>query len=149
VSSRPRLLFLCQTVPYPPDGGVWIRTYHVLRLLAREFDITALCFERPRMDALGGVEAIRKALEPFARVEVFAVPQWHSRLRYAYDHVRSTAFRRVYTSYQYDSGAFRRRLARVLDDLAFDLVHIDSLDLANYVPSCGDRPVVCVHHDVQ
>ena len=46
LTGRPHLLFLCQTLPYPPDGGVWIRTYHVLRLLARAFDITALCFER-------------------------------------------------------------------------------------------------------
>ena len=50
---RPRLLFLCHTLPYPPDGGPWIRTYHVLRLLARTFDVTALCFER------GGVPATR------------------------------------------------------------------------------------------
>ena len=46
VTARPRLLFLCQTLPYPPDGGVWISTYHVLRLLAGAFDVTALCFER-------------------------------------------------------------------------------------------------------
>ena len=44
--ERPRLLFLCQTLPFPPDGGVNIRTYHVLRLLAREFEIDALCFYR-------------------------------------------------------------------------------------------------------
>ena len=44
--SRPRLLFLCQTLPFPPDGGVQIRTYNVLRLLARDFDVTALCFYR-------------------------------------------------------------------------------------------------------
>src|SRR5688572_4395738 len=44
--TRPRLLFLCQTMPFPPDGGVWIRTYHVIRLLSEVFEITALCFER-------------------------------------------------------------------------------------------------------
>ena len=43
--SRPKLLFLCQTLPFPPDGGVQIRTYNVLRLLARSFEGTALCFD--------------------------------------------------------------------------------------------------------
>src|SRR2546426_3643913 len=46
MTARPRLLFLCQTVPYPPDSGVAIRSFHVLRLLARAFDVTALCFVR-------------------------------------------------------------------------------------------------------
>ncbi len=43
---RPKLLFLCQKLPYPPTGGARIRTYNVLRLLARTFDVTALCFYR-------------------------------------------------------------------------------------------------------
>jgi len=92
VTGRPRLLFLCQTLPFPPDGGVWIRTHNVLRLLARAFDITALCFERA---ALPGAHAAHdravacEALGRFAHVEVFSIPQRHSRARYLWDHVRS------------------------------------------------------------
>ena len=151
VTSRPRLLFLCQTLPYPPDGGVWIRTYNVLRLLAQAFDITALCFERAGTSATNTrqVSASRAALSRFAAIEAFAIPQRHSRLRYVWDHVRSTAFGRVYTTYLYDSRAFRRRLAHVLSSTTFDLVHVDSLDLAQYLPACQDLPVVCVHHDVE
>src|SRR5216684_9257236 len=87
--KRPKLLFLCQTLPFPPNGGVWIRTYHILRLLARAFDITALCFERAPMagngaarDAGAGVEALSR----FARVEVFPIPQRRSRTRFVWDH---------------------------------------------------------------
>lgn len=147
----PRLLFLCQTLPYPPDGGVWIRTYHVLRLLARAFDITALCFERARTADANSrdVEVSREALARFADVEVFAIPQVHSRVRYVWDHVRSAARRKVYTTYVYDSRAFRRRLTEVLTSTSFDIVHVDSLDLAPYLPSCDGLPVVCVHHDVE
>src|SRR5213594_3620691 len=97
-----KLLFLCQTLPYPPDGGVWVRTYHVLRLLARAFDITALCFERARssahdraVDASTGHEALSR----FADVETFALPQKHSRCRYAWDHFRSAVSGRVYTTF--------------------------------------------------
>jgi glycosyltransferase involved in cell wall biosynthesis len=149
--ARPHLLFLCQTLPYPPDGGVWIRTYHVLRLLARAFDITALCFERAPMagnaaalDAAAGCAA----LSQFARVEVFRIPQRHSRVRFAWDHIRSTARRRVYTTYLFDSNAFQRRLDEILRSTPVDLVHMDSVDLGRYLDSCRDVPVVCVHHDV-
>ena len=151
MTTRPRLLFLCQTLPYPPDGGVWIRTYHVLRLLARAFDVTALCFERAGR-ATGGASdprAIRDGLGAFARVEVFALPQRHSRLRAGWDHLRSVARRRVYTTYLYDSRDFARSLRDHLQSTRYDLVHLDSLDLARYLPACAGRPVACVHHDIE
>jgi len=150
--NRPQLLFLCQTLPYPPDGGVWIRTYHVLRLLSQAFDITALCFERAASAGQGidwKVAAGHEALGRFADVEVFAIPQKHSRLRYAWDHVRSVASGRVYTTYLYESRAFRSRVKQLVRSNRYDLVHVDSLDLAAYLPACGNLPVVCVHHDVE
>jgi glycosyltransferase involved in cell wall biosynthesis len=152
LTRRPRLLFLCQTLPYPPDGGVWIRTYHVLRLLAREFDVTALCFERARTSAHGPARDVidgREGLSPLAAVEVFALPHKHSRARFAWDHLRSAMFGRVYTRYVYDSRPFHSRLIELLRLRDFALVHVDSLDLARYLPACRDLPVVCVHHDIE
>jgi glycosyltransferase involved in cell wall biosynthesis len=149
---RPALLFLCQTLPYPPDGGVWIRTYHVMRLLSRAFDITALCFERAGSagDATDWREATsRDALGRFAEVEVFAIPQKHNRMRFAWDHLRSAASGHVYTRYLYESTAFRARLTELLRSKTFALVHMDSLDLAAYLPACAGIPTVCVHHDIE
>jgi len=146
-----KLLFLGHTLPYPPDGGIWIRTYHVLRLLARAFDITALCFERVPMPGrtVHDREAGCRALQPFADVEAFPVPQYHSRVRYIWDHARSTAMQRVYTTYVYESPAFDRRLAEVLRTMAIDVIHVDSLDLARYLSGCRGIPVVCAHQDVE
>jgi len=149
--TRPRLLFLCHTLPYPPDGGVWIRTYHILRLLAREFDVTALCFERARTSQgeERDIASSREGLLPFAAVEVFALPYKHSPLRFVLDHLRSTIFGHVYTHYVYDSQSFQLRLAKLVRTGNFSVVHIDSLDLARYIPACGTLPVVCVHHNVE
>lgn len=147
---RPRLLFLSQTLPYPPDGGVKIRTYHVLRLLARAFDVTALCFYRREREH--GPEAVRRAVDAlgrFARVEAFPIPQERSIVRLAWDHLRSVATRRAYTVFTYESAAFRDRLAELVRTGGFDLVHMDSLDLSAYLDALGELPVVCVHHDVQ
>jgi polysaccharide biosynthesis protein PslH len=149
---RPRLLFLCQTVPYPLDGGVWIRTYHVLRLLTRAFDVTALCFERlgsAGADGVGHDGSAPEALTRLARVEVFPVPQRHSRARYAWDHVRSAVGGRVYTRYLFESRTYRARVAALMGSEGYDLVHMDSLDLVAYLPACRSVPVVCVHHNVE
>jgi len=150
---RPRLLFMCHTLPYPPDGGIWIRTYHVLRMLSQVFDVTALCFERAASSGADTVRQSAAAREALGRicssVEVFQIPQRHNRARFVYDHLRSVALRRVYTTYVYESRAFERRLRELLDATEFDLVHVDSLDLARYLPAVHRLPVACVHIDFE
>lgn len=153
MNGRPRLLFLCQTLPYPPDGGVWIRTYNVLRLLSSAFDVTALCFERARSAANGAPDGTSEpldALRQLADVESFAIPQKRDPVRFAWDHLRSAALGRVYTTYLYESRDFRRRLTELLRTQTFDLVHVDSLvDLVGYLDLCADLPVACTHHAVE
>ena len=149
-NSRPKLLFLCQTLPYPLDGGVNIRTHHVLRLLAERFEVTALCFFRAReRSSPAAVAESVEALSVYGRIEAFPIPQEHSRWRYLLDHARSPIERRVYTRYVHESVAFRSRLRALLRSTAFDLVHVDSLDLSGYLPELDGLPVVCVHHNVE
>lgn len=149
-TSRPRLLFLCQTLPYPPENGVMIRSFNVLRLLARTFDVTALCFYRRESHSSSeAVERATESLRKLARVHVFPILQEHSKTRLVVDHCRSLITRRAYTIYAYESPAFRGQLIALLSAEKFDLVHMDSLDLAGYLPLLIDLPLVCVHHNVE
>lgn len=43
---RPRVLFLSQVLPHPLDSGPKIRAYHVLRRLARSYEVTLVSFVR-------------------------------------------------------------------------------------------------------
>ena len=148
--QRPALLFLCQTLPYPPDGGVNIRTYNILRLLARKFDVFALCFYRDS-DRQGPalVEPSLARLREIVHAEAFPLPQEHDRLRLLFDHARSVATGRSYTKYMYESRALRSRMNELMQQRAFSLVHVDSLDLCAYLPAVSNLPVVCVHHNVE
>ena len=150
--SRPSLLFLCQTVPYPPDSGVAIRSFHVLRLLARAFDVTALCFVRRKGGAGPPLDLAQRlaALRTLADVEAFPVLQEHSVWRLAWDHVRSVGLSRPHTEFTYDSPAVAARLVHLLRTRRFDLIHVDSLALSRYLPLFdGNPPVICVHHNVE
>jgi polysaccharide biosynthesis protein PslH len=40
---RLRVLMLSHRLPYPPDRGDRIRSYHILKLLARHFDLAVAC----------------------------------------------------------------------------------------------------------
>lgn len=149
-ARRPRLLFLCQTLPYPPDSGVAIRTYNVLRLLAERFDVTTLCFYRWRGGAMETSLATSvAALERFGEIHAFPIPQEHSQPRLLWDHARSLLTGRVYTHYVHASADFEARLREILSNRPPNLVHVDSLDLVRYLPMLSRWPVICVHHNVE
>ena len=153
MNKRPSLLFLCQTLPYPPDSGVAIRCLHLLRLLARTFDVSALCFSShkggavPQNDLPERLDTLQRLAD--VAVEVFPVPQDHSVWRLAWDHLRSVSRNRVYTAFVYDSPTLTARLVHLLRARRFDLIHVDSLKLCRYLPLLGHVPLVCGHHNVE
>lgn len=148
--ERPGLLFLSHRLPFPPHNGAAIRTYNVLKQLARCFDITALCFDREDI-ATGQIPIARRieALSPYARVEVFSIPQQSSRARLIWDHLRSLASRRAYTYYVHESADYERRLIYHLEKRRWSLVHLESTDLVGFLPYLKNLPVVCTHHNVE
>ena len=146
--NRPRLLFLCQALPYPPDGGVKIRSFNVLRLLSEAYDVSALCFVRGAT-AANVAESLSALREVATRVEVFPIEQETSRLRLLRDHLESTVTQRVYTVPAYRNRAFRDRLTELLESESYSLAHVDSLDLSGYLPLLSRLPVICTHHNVE
>ncbi|HSJ25727.1 MAG TPA: glycosyltransferase family 4 protein [Longimicrobiales bacterium] len=145
---RQRLLFLAHTLPWPPDGGAQIRTYNLLRQLARGFDVTALLFVRGK-EGLRQTAATADPLREFAHVWTAPLPQEHSRSRLWWDHARALATGRAYTHYRYDSRQYGEHLGRLLAGSRFDIVHVDSLDLARWLPLLAGLPVACGHHNVE
>ena len=148
--TRPTLLFLSHRLPWPPHNGAAVRSYNIIRQLAQEFDIIALCFDR--VDAALADLSVNErvgALERYASCEVFPVEQVHSRARYVWDHLRSVLTSRPYVHYVHQSEGFEEALRCVVAERRVDLVHIDSLDLLRFVPLLRDLPVACNHHNAE
>lgn len=73
----PRLLFLTHRVPYPPDRGDRIRSYHLLDFLSRRFDVAVACTS----DEIVRL-AQRQHLQEFARrVSIEAIDPTYSKAR--------------------------------------------------------------------
>lgn len=148
--NLPKLLFLCQVLPSPPSGGVYIRSHNILAILSREYQINAICFFRrgQHTDDVIIADAIAD-LQKYADVEVFPIPQEWSRLRYAYDHLRSLLMRKAYTVFAYKAQVVENRIRELLLTERFDLIHLDSLDMAAYFPLFDLHTVACTHHNVE
>ncbi|HXF94554.1 MAG TPA: glycosyltransferase, partial [Gemmatimonadales bacterium] len=151
MTARPRLLFLGYTLPYPLDSGAAIRTFHLLRLLAREFDVTAVCFSRrkggavPQHDLPERLAAVRRVVE----LEAFPVPQEYSAGRLVWDHLCSVALHRAHTVFSFDSQAVVAHIRELLRTRRFDLIHVDSVFLSRYLPQFDGIPVVLGHQNVE
>jgi glycosyltransferase involved in cell wall biosynthesis len=152
VTARPRLLFLAQSLPYPPHSGVANRTFNVLRQLQVAYDVDLVAFSRVnhQPDALARAAAKRALDEVAAFVaEPATIPNEHSTVRKLWDHLRCVVTGRAYTYYEYRSRAFASRLQAVCRTRTHDLVHMDSLDLHGWLPDLPPVPVACTHHSIE
>jgi glycosyltransferase involved in cell wall biosynthesis len=153
MTARPRLLFLAQSLPYPPHSGVANRTLNVLRQLRPAFEIDLVAFSRTNHQRdRAAREAAWHALRHVAAwvAEPTPIPNEQSTPRKLWDHLRSVVSGRAYTYYEYESRAFADRLRAVLRTRRPDLVHLDSLgDLHGWLPALPRVPIACTHHNIE
>ncbi len=147
---KPELLFLSHRLPTPPHNGAALRTFNTIKVLSESYRVTALCFDRldpvlRDMDLASRIDQLR----PCAHVEVFPILQQESRLRFVRDHAQSVLTGEAYTLAAYESPAYAAAIRRARQDHDFALVHMDSLDLARFLPLLDGLPVACTHHNVE
>jgi len=151
-SRKPRVLFLSQCLPYPPESGVTSRTFHIVKELQTEFDLTLLAYSRRthQPDDAACRESERVLAGLVERVGTACpIASELSRVRRVWDHLRSVITRRPYTFFEYESEHFRQQLRAVTRQTRFDLVHIDSLDLYRWLNELPVVPTVCTHHSIE
>ncbi|WP_026369855.1 glycosyltransferase family 4 protein [Kallotenue papyrolyticum] len=136
-----KVLLLTQVVPYPPDSGPKIKTYHVLRWLAREHDVTLVSFVRTPAEALAA-ESLRSLCR-----HIYTVPLHRSRLRDAGAFAHSLHDSRPLILLRDENAELRRLLQRLTHTQAFDLIHVDQLNMAQFALDLDGPPVVLDLHN--
>lgn len=121
-----RILFLTQIVPYPPDAGPKVKTWHVLRYLVESgHEVTLLTYVRKEEeDNLPALEALCH--------NVVAVPIQRSRLKDVGYMLRSFLTRRPFLIERDDLPAMRAAVRQLLADGDFDVIHADQLSMVQF-----------------
>jgi sugar transferase (PEP-CTERM/EpsH1 system associated) len=125
------ILLLTQIVPFPPDSGPKIKTYHVLRYLAAHHRVTLVAFTRNDEEERDAA----KLREICAAVHTVHLSR--STVRNAVTFARSLLGRRSWIIERDSSDAMHTLLAQLVaaEQRAghpFDLVHADQLNMAQY-----------------
>lgn len=129
-----RILFLTQIIPFPPDAGPKVKTWHVLQYLAdKGHEITLASFVRGEEEKY--VDELRRVC-----AEVYTVPIHRSRLADLQYWIRSVFSGRPFLVERDDTPAMRSLVGDLLQTGLFDVVHADQLTMTQFVILKKDGP---------
>ena len=135
-----RILFLAQRVPYPPDRGDRISTYHEIRILARRHRIHVACLAESAEEA----ESVGPLREICETVDVAVLPRWRSKLQAG----SLAASPLPLTLPFYFSPTLAAKVAYRVATAGIDLVHAFSSSTAQYVDPYGHLPRIMQFADL-
>lgn len=153
---RLRILWISHLVPYPPKGGVLMRSYNLIREIAKHHDVDLFALNQPRLlrnyfpDAATGLAAAREHFSTFIRrFAVAELPseshQWSRHLRALTSLLRSTP----YSINWLESAEAAAQIHQWMQDGDYDVVHYDTISLAVYHRSDLTRATSMDHHNIE
>lgn len=130
-----RILFLTQIIPYPPDAGPKVKTWHVLRYLAEAgHEVILASFVRPEEERY--VPVLRQVCSV-----VHTVPIRRSRLADIGYWLRSNLTGRPFLIERDDLPAMRSLVQRIVTEEPIDVIHADQLTMTLYALPYARRGV--------
>jgi len=134
------VLVLTQVLPFPPDSGPKVKTWNLIKWLARRHDVTLASFVR------GESERELAALRQYCRA-VYTVRLRRGALRDAGFLLASLASGQPFLMRRDRRRAMQRLVARLGRESRIDIVHVDQLNMAQYAPLVpGARTVLDAHN---
>jgi glycosyltransferase involved in cell wall biosynthesis len=153
---RLRVLWLSHFVPYPPKGGMLLRSYNLIREVARHHDIDLLLFaqKKPLQTMFPSVEqGIREArshlLDFCKTIEVFDIPCEQSSIGRHWLALKSLFTFDPYTINWLKSSTFVDRIKVISTEDKYDVIHFDTISLAYVAGIFANTPNVLNHHNVE
>src|SRR5687767_5228706 len=136
-----RILWLKSDLLLPLDKGGKLRTWHLMRHLARRHEITYLSFADGLVD---GMSEVARRVETIPRSD-----PGKGSVRFYADAALHLLDPLPYAVAKYRSRAFARRLNELLSEQSFDLIVCDFLFPAVNLPRRLPCPAVLFTHNVE
>jgi sugar transferase (PEP-CTERM/EpsH1 system associated) len=151
-----RILWVSHVIPYPPKAGVLLRSYHLLRGVARHHDVDLFAFIQESWlqtfytDRQQGLDDCRTELLRFCKtvhlIPIERLARIGGQLRTAIE----AAFEpECYIEGWLRSAAADRKLRALARDTSYSLIHFDTIALARYRKLFAGVPATLGHHNVE
>lgn len=145
-----RVLWVVHNLAYPPVRGVLQRNYNLLRQAAKFAEVHVVAFDQPAARPSGvSVEDCLEALREFcAYAECIPIDSGISKNRYVLA-ARGLLSKNPYDINWLSSNAMVDAIGRVLSSSRFDVVHFDTIGLAQYRGLAKQVGTVLNHHNIE
>ena len=121
-----KILFLTQIVPFPPDAGPKVKTYHVIRALAGQgHSVTLVSFVRP--EEVRHIPALREICDA-----VHEVPIHRSRVADIGYMIRSYLTNRPFLIERDDLRPMQETVNQLVREEDFQFIHADQLTMVQF-----------------
>jgi len=136
-----RILFLAPRLPVPADTGGKIRTFNLIKQIAKKHKTDLVCFSFEKDD-----DRHAKELEALG-IRVTLVPIQEPGLTKT---ILSILFDPVpFTITKYRVKVMQETIEQLVRDNSYDLVHADHIHMSNYREYFNSRPCVVDEHNVE
>ena len=120
------ILFLTQIVPFPPDAGPKVKTWHVIRaLIGQGHSVTLVSFVRPEEEQ--HIPALKKVC-----ADVHVVPIHRSRLADVGYMLRSYLTTRPFLVERDDLRPMQTMVNKLVQEGDFHFIHADQLTMVQF-----------------
>lgn len=147
-----KILVLADIVPYPPNTGIKIRTFNIIRELARNGDdVYLVCFNhRIFLPTEAEKDACRQELQKHCKeVHILEIPSEKNRTAASLALVASVFQSKPYRVHRYDSAECADLVKSIHERVKLDVFHLDKTEFFEYSKLLPDVPAVPTNHNVE
>jgi glycosyltransferase involved in cell wall biosynthesis len=146
-----KILMISHFVPFPPQGGARQRNYNLLREISGNNDVWLVTLNQkallPTVDKLE--HSLNMIREHCKYLRVFPIPTDRSKILWFLLLLLNLFSLKPYSVWRFKSRAMRREVRRLVSQEKFDIIHVDTVDLIQYVTFTRGLSIALNHHNVE
>lgn len=147
------IIFLADIVPFPPNTGIKIRTFNILKQLSNggQNKVYLFCFNHKALIPTSELlDKYQKELNNYCtEVNVFDIPSDKTQLSYYMCLAKNLLQKNPYRVERYYSKECEGKLYDTIQSKNIDLIHLDKTEFCRYLPLFDSIPVCCTNHNVE
>lgn len=149
--DRLKILWLSHFVPYPPSGGCFQRNFNLIRRIAERHDLYLIALRHkanthPEPETAEARRQLDRCCRSIQVVDISGATRGVRMLERA---IIGMSTGHPFSVTVYESNAVRDAIRSAVASVPFDVVHFDTIGLAQYLDIIGDLPSTVTHHGAE
>lgn len=141
-----KILYITEQFPYPPESGGTIKTLNTLNTLAGKYQVHLVSFS-PHTIPPTDRSYLR---EKFASSHLFVDLKINHHVKNRKRKLFKNYLRGIpYQIFQYQNQEAKRKISRLIKQISPDIIHIDHLNMAQYLPSFKQGIWIYEEHNLE